>query len=206
MQVYPLNIQREGNMFTKSLKIFFILVSFFSYLFAFDDIAVNAIEVQKHGSHIFLDIEIQNFNEDTIYLHEDLNPYDYTMKTSNNSSFMSGRIHSSDIYLINIYRDTSNLNEGLLINFKDTLFLDEILSYYSDEDFTSENRGGWINYTYRNMELIPLEPGSSIILQKHFLLNDKVVKALKSMTFEGSYFIPISGGKLLGKKLKPLEI
>jgi hypothetical protein len=195
-------------MITKLLKIFIILIFFFSYIFAFDDIAVNAIEVQKHGSHIFLDMEIQNFNEDTIYLHEDLNPFNYTINTNHNTSFMGGGGggSSSDIDLINIYRDTSDLNEGLVINYKDTLFLDEILSYFNDEDFKSENRGGWISYTSHNRELIPLEPGSSIILQKHFLLNDKVVKALKSMTFEGSYFIPISGGKLLGKKLKPLEI
>ena len=66
-------------MFNKSLKVFIILTSLFSLSYASDDISLNVIETQRHGSHLFIDIEIQNFLGDTIYLKESIYPSAYVI-------------------------------------------------------------------------------------------------------------------------------
>ena len=77
-------------MFTKSLNLFIIITSFFSLAYASDDISINVIETQRHGEHLFIDIEIQNFLGDTIYLREGIFPSAYVINKDDSKNRTRG--------------------------------------------------------------------------------------------------------------------
>jgi hypothetical protein len=122
------HLNGEGKtMVIHTKNIFLILILISAATFS-NEITLDIIEVQQHGQHILIDIEIENDSEDIIYFNENFAPFKFYYSTDvkkwTRSSYHGGTYSANVESSIPLYPESSML-------------LQAHLQVYTEEDIES---------------------------------------------------------------------